>query len=94
MGKSRLARETLAAAETQGALVDWVQATRSAASVPLGAFVNLLPADVRSDDPLELMRGSVQALRARAGVRPIVLGVDDAQLLDPTSAALVLHMTA
>ena len=32
------------------------------------------------------------ALRDRAGDRPIALGVDDAQLLDPASAALVLHL--
>jgi hypothetical protein len=36
VGKSRLAREAIAAAEHEGALVEWVQATRSAASVPFG----------------------------------------------------------
>ena len=93
MGKSRLAREAYTAAEREGALVDWVQATSSAAAVPLGAFAGLLPNDVRSDDTLELMRRSVAALRDRAGGRKVVLGVDDAQLLDPVSAALVLHLT-
>ena len=39
------------------------------------------------------MRRSADALRERAGGRRIVLGVDDAQLLDPVSAALVLHLT-
>jgi MoxR-like ATPase len=38
VGKSRLAREVLAQAERDGAIAGWVQATRSAASVPLGAF--------------------------------------------------------
>ena len=47
----------------------------------------------RSDNPLELMRRSADALQERAGGRPVVLGVDDAQLLDPPSAALVLHLT-
>jgi DNA-binding NarL/FixJ family response regulator len=93
VGKSRLAREACAAAEREGALVEWVQATSSAASVPLGAFAGLLPDDVRTDDPLELMRRSVEALRERARRRLVVLGVDDAQLLDPVSAALVLHLT-
>jgi DNA-binding NarL/FixJ family response regulator len=32
------------------------------------------------------------ALRDRAGRKPLVLGVDDAHLLDPTSAALVLQL--
>jgi DNA-binding NarL/FixJ family response regulator len=93
VGKSRLAREALAEAEKGGALTLWVQATHSAASVPLAAFADVLPPGVRSDDPLELMRASVGALHERADGRPIVLGVDDAQLLDPTSAALVLHLT-
>ena len=92
VGKSRLAREAVAAAEREGAMVGWVQATRSAAAIPLAAFADLLPADVRSDDLLELMRRSAAALRGRADGRPIVIGVDDAQSLDPTSAALVLQL--
>ncbi len=92
VGKSRLAREACAAAEADGALVDWVQATSSAAAVPLGAFAGLLPQDVRTDDTLELMQRSVDALKQRAGGRAVVLGVDDAQLLDAVSAALVLHL--
>jgi DNA-binding NarL/FixJ family response regulator len=92
VGKSRLAREAFSAAEHDGALAGWVQATRSAAAVPLGAFAGVLPADVRSDDSLELMRRSAGALQERANGRRIVLGVDDAQLLDPVSAALVLHL--
>lgn len=94
VGKSRLARQALEAAEQDGALVRWVLATRSAAAVPLGAFAGILGTEVGSDDPLELLRSSVEALRSQAEDRPIVLGVDDAQLLDPTSAALVLHLAA
>ena len=94
VGKSRLAREAHAAAARDGALVDWVQATNSAAAaVQLGAFAGLLPDDARTDNALELMRRSADSLLARARGRKIVLGVDDAQLLDPVSAALVLHLT-
>ncbi len=93
VGKSRLAREAQASAERDGALVDWVQATSSAAAVPLGAFARLIPDDVRSDNALELMRQSTDTLVERARGRKIVLSVDDAQLLDPVSAALVLHLT-
>jgi DNA-binding CsgD family transcriptional regulator len=93
VGKSRLARHAVEAAERDGALTRWVQATRSAAAVPLGALAGLVPADVRSGDPLELMRRSAEALRDGAGDRRVVLGVDDAQLLDPSSAALVLQLT-
>lgn len=94
VGKSRLAREALRTAEESGALVEWVQATSSAATVPLAAFSGLLATEIDSDDPLELMRRSSAALRARAGRRQLVLGVDDAQLLDPASAALIQHLAS
>jgi DNA-binding CsgD family transcriptional regulator len=89
VGKSRLARATVAGAGEQGAHTTWAQATRSAATVPLGAFAGLLPDDVRSDEPLELLRRGVASLRDSGGSGTVVLGVDDAQLLDPISAALV-----
>ena len=94
VGKSRLAREASAAAAADGLPAIWVQATRSASTIPLGAFADLVPDDVRSDDPLELLRRSGDALRERARDRRVVLGVDDAQLLDPVSAALVLHLAS
>jgi DNA-binding CsgD family transcriptional regulator len=92
VGKTRLGREAVAAAERGGAMVEWVQATRSAAEVPLGAFASLLPAGARSDEAFTLLRDSARALGERAGGRPIVIGVDDAQLLDPVSATLVLQL--
>jgi DNA-binding CsgD family transcriptional regulator len=92
VGKSRLAREALAEAERGGMQTLWVQATRSAATVPLGAFAAVIPVEIRSDDRFELLRGSVQALGDLARGRPLMLGVDDAQLLDQTSASLVLHL--
>jgi DNA-binding CsgD family transcriptional regulator len=39
-----------------------------------------------------LLRRCGEELRVRAGGRQVVIGVDDAQLLDPVSAALVLHL--
>ncbi|MBE2319822.1 hypothetical protein DVA67_027910 [Solirubrobacter sp. CPCC 204708] len=91
-GKSRLGREALAALERGGAMTEWVCATRSAATIPLGAFARLVPDTVRSDQAFDLLRSSAQALRARAQGRRIVVGVDDAQLLDAASAALVQHL--
>jgi hypothetical protein len=92
LGKSRLAREALAAAARDRCVSAWVQGARSAAGVPLGAYGGSLPAGVRSDDPFELMQLGVQALRDRAGGRPLVLAVDDAQWLDPASATLTRHL--
>jgi DNA-binding CsgD family transcriptional regulator len=92
VGKSRLAREGQAAAQRDGAFVGWVQATRSAAAVPLAAIAELVPDEARTDDIVALLRRCADDLRARAAGRRVVLGVDDAQLLDPVSAALVLHL--
>jgi DNA-binding CsgD family transcriptional regulator len=93
VGKSRLAREALRRAHDAGLVTQWVQATRSAATVPLGAFAGVIPDAARSEDPLELLRLSAAALRELGGAHPVVLGIDDAQLLDASSAALVLELT-
>ena len=92
VGKTRLARAALAVAERRGAMTQWVQSTASARMIPLGAFAGLLPDDDRPDEPLALLRAGARALQDRAGGRKIVLGVDDAHLLDPVSATLVLHL--
>jgi DNA-binding CsgD family transcriptional regulator len=92
VGKSRLAREALAAVAGDGAQTVWVQATRSAAQVPLGAFAGVLGEDVRSDDQLALLGRAVGAIIASAGEQRVVVAVDDAHALDPVSAALVLEL--
>lgn len=92
VGKSRLAREACAAAHANGALTLWSQATASSAAIPLGALAGLIPDDVSSGDPLELMRRTSAALLERAGQRRVVLAVDDAQLLDEASAGVVLYL--
>jgi DNA-binding CsgD family transcriptional regulator len=92
VGKSRLAREAYAAAQADGMPAVWAQATASSATIPLGALAGVIPDEVRSDDPFELVRRSGAALRARGEGRPVMLVVDDAQLLDPASATLLLQL--
>ena len=92
VGKTRLAREVLVAARAEGAATEWVQATRAAASIPLGAFAGLVPVGVELHERLQLLQLCSEALRERGGPRRVVLGVDDAHLLDPASAALVLEL--
>jgi DNA-binding NarL/FixJ family response regulator len=94
VGKSRLAREARGAAQRDGAFVEWVQGTRSAAAVPLAAMADLVPEDGRSEDVVGLMRRCGEELRTRAGNRPAVICVDDAHLLDPVSAALILNLAS
>src|SRR4051794_2152477 len=90
-GKTRLALELSRAAQSRGCAVEWVRATRSAASVPLGAFAPLLRAQGAG---AELLAGARQALVERAAGRRLVLCVDDGQLLDHASAALVHQLVA
>jgi DNA-binding CsgD family transcriptional regulator len=92
VGRSRLAREAYVAAQTAGDLVYWARATASSSAIPLGAFAALIPDEIRSDDPLELIRRSSERVRERSAGRPVWLGVDDAHLLDSASAALTLHL--
>jgi DNA-binding CsgD family transcriptional regulator len=92
VGKTRLAREALAAVRTDGAAIEWVQATAAAASIPLGPFADLVPVGAHTGDRLHLFQLCAETLRARAAGKRLLLGVDDAHLLDPTSAALVLHL--
>jgi DNA-binding CsgD family transcriptional regulator len=87
VGKTRLAREALAAAEQRGALTRWAVGTASARALPLGAFAATL--GVVGPDPAWLVRQASEALLAGAGRAGVVVGVDDAHLLDELSAVLV-----
>ena len=94
VGKSRLAREAVGKAGADGG-ARYVTATRSAATTPLGALLGILDATgdgERGDasDRAALFRRASQQLRdaAQDGGR-IVVGIDDAHLLDEVSAALV-----
>ena len=93
VGKTRLALEVAELAAADGYTVEWVRATRSAASIPLGAFAPLLPA-AQLPEGVELLARARDALAERAVGRRLVLCVDDGQLLDPASAALVHQLVA
>ena len=94
VGKTRVAREALARVQAAGSDVEWVAATRAAASIPFGAVSHLLPAaEGLGDDRLDTLRRAAALIAERNRGRPLVLGVDDAHLLDDASAALV-HLLA
>ena len=85
VGKTRLAREALAARGGRGATVVWAHGSTAARPFPLGAFAGLL--DVPAGDAAETIN---RALGQLARQQPLVLTVDDAHLLDEHSA-IVLH---
>ncbi len=91
VGKTRLASEL--SVERAGADTPLVRvvATRSAASIPLGAFGVLVPAGGGPD--VQTVNAIVESVRSeRAGRGPVILLVDDAHLLDDASAALLHRM--
>lgn len=92
VGKTRLAREALAAAGARGCFTGWVAASRAVAVIPFGAMAHLLPAAKDSSTPLQVLQQAGEWLASQAGGRRVVLGVDDAHLLDDASAALVYHL--
>jgi DNA-binding CsgD family transcriptional regulator len=94
VGKTRVAREALARVQAAGKDVEWAAATRAAASIPFGAVSHLLPArERRGEDRLDTLRRAALLLAERGRGQRLVLGVDDAHLLDEASAALV-HLLA
>jgi DNA-binding CsgD family transcriptional regulator len=92
VGKTRLRAEALARLRRDGWLVREVTATVAAATIPFGPLAPLLP-EALSMSPLDVLRHSVRELRQERGNGRLVVSVDDAQLLDAASSAL-LHQLA
>ena len=98
VGKTRLARAALTQAEAEGLATRWVAATRSASTVPLGAFAHLVPpgltqAQEGQDARAATLGAIVRAIEEQGSGPGTVIGVDDAHLLDDASATLV-HLLA
>ncbi|HEX4812850.1 MAG TPA: AAA family ATPase [Nonomuraea sp.] len=91
IGKTRLAREMLALAK--GYRTEWVAATGSLAVIPFGAVAGLLPAgEIPEAHGLPVLSAAAARLRKYGPAQRVVIGVDDAHLLDPGSAALIGHL--
>lgn len=88
VGKSRIAREALSAAEARGFEGRWVVGASSARSIPLGAFAAWTQRG--ATETVQLVRGVIESLTATRSSAPVVVAVDDAQLLDDLSV-FVLH---
>jgi DNA-binding CsgD family transcriptional regulator len=87
VGKSRIAREALSAAEAQGCETRLTAGTSSARAIPLGAFSAWAPSGV--SDTVQLVRGVIEALTSAPPAAKVVLAVDDVHLLDDLSTFVV-----
>jgi DNA-binding NarL/FixJ family response regulator len=91
IGDAGVGKTTLARLVTKSlpARVRWVAGTESARSIPMGVFAHLA-GSATSRDPVGVLAATREALLAEGR---LVLGVDDAHLLDQLSATL-LHQLA
>ncbi len=92
VGKTRLAREALAAADAAGCDTRWAVASRAVAAIPFGALAHLLPPAGENSTHLQVLQQAGKWMAERAGGRRVVLGIDDAHMLDDASAALLFHV--
>lgn len=94
VGKTRLATELLGRAGGERFPTAQITATRAAREIPFGSVAGLLfsgeePLRVAVDDRAAWLRRCVNHLAHLGGAMPLVLLIDDIQLLDDASATLV-----
>lgn len=96
VGKTRLAEVALDRAEDHEELViERAAATEASRSIPFGALSHLLPAEIGgASDRFRLLQQARRALTAAAESSRLVMGIDDAHLLDDGSATLVHQLVA
>src|SRR5246127_1790195 len=87
VGKSRIAREALSAAESRGCEGRLAVGTSSARAIPLGVFAAWAPSGVT--DTVQLLRGVIESLTAASSDATVVVGIDDVHLLDDLSIFVV-----
>ena len=87
VGKSRIAREALSAAESHGCEGRLAVGTSSARAIPLGVFSAWAQSGVT--DTVQLLRGVIESLASAAAGAAVGVGVDDVHLLDDLSIFVV-----
>jgi DNA-binding CsgD family transcriptional regulator len=94
VGKTRLARETLARLSDEGYAVEWASASAEARTISFGALSPWLEPMAGRDlgHPLDATRVVRANLEERHQGRPVVLAVDDAHLLDSASVLLLQQL--
>ncbi len=87
VGKSRIVREALSAAESRGCESRLAVGASSAHTIPLGVFSAWAQSGVT--DTIQLLQGVIESLTSAAEGATVVLGVDDVHLLDDLSIFVV-----
>ena len=87
VGKTRLAREVFAGAEASGERTSWIVGTESARQLPLGAFAASVVQP--TIDSLPDVRRVISSFVAQQRQGRVLICVDDAHLLDGSSAHVV-----
>ena len=87
VGKTRLAREVLARAQAAGERTNWITGTESARPLPLGAFTGSIAETAAGSMP-DVGR-LINSFVAQQRQGKVLIGVDDAHLLDGLSAHVV-----
>jgi DNA-binding NarL/FixJ family response regulator len=87
VGKTRLAREVLARAQAAGERTNWITGTESARPLPLGAFTGSITETAAGSMP-DVGR-LINSFVAQQRQGRVLIGVDDAHLLDGLSAHVV-----
>jgi hypothetical protein len=87
VGKTRLARELINQAVAAGTRTNWIVGTASARPIPLGAFSAALGEVVAEPGPS--VRRVINSLVAQQRQGRMLIGIDDAHLLDGFSAHVV-----
>ncbi len=87
VGKTRLAREVLTRAQAAGERTNWITGTESARPLPLGAFTGSITETAPGSMP-DVGR-LINSFVAQQRQGKVLIGVDDAHLLDGLSAHVV-----
>jgi DNA-binding CsgD family transcriptional regulator/tetratricopeptide (TPR) repeat protein len=90
VGKTWLVREALRRAEASGERTNWIVGTESARALPLGAFIGSLGEAM--SDSLTDVRRVINSFVAQQRRGRVLVGVDDAHLLDGLSALVVQQL--
>ncbi len=93
VGKTALVRAVLAESRREGEPTAWLAATKALAGVPLGAVAHLLPVGAIPSGGVDAPEWAFDEVVGGASAdHPLVVAVDDVQLLDPASVAVVVRL--